>query len=367
MAILFGELPIYLSESTYKDQMYEPDAGDPFVLAEEESSEIAANARRESFTEEFKGAYESLPWSQWESFVAKVKDSHVLADIQKLAAGNGENSESNATNYSSITHTLVEQARKAARAGYGITAVQQNGDNGIFANLKTTVGNFLRDAVRIEPPSSTSAASSPSLEERLQNLLFPKTVFEKRLEKLHGDASQLRKSLLVLIAEEKPEITYKYDSVESFLQECNVEEETERIAALLQKYPRLQETMNGLVPEEISYEEFWKRYFLQTQVLQDEDIYFNMVKAKHAAEALSAAALAASGAQEKGLAWDDADSDDCADQTEAKVEKDVDAECPSQSKEPSDAENDQTRSMNKESAIPQQAINSNESDEEDWE
>jgi len=48
---------------------------------------------------------------------------------------------------------------------------------------------------------------------------------------------------------------------EAWYKEFDVEKKTEDIAGDLAKYPELRATMEKLVPDQVSYADFWKRYY----------------------------------------------------------------------------------------------------------
>lgn len=59
--------------------------------------------------------------------------------------------------------------------------------------------------------------------------------------------------------------------LETFNSTFNIEEYTEEIAQLLNDYPSLRDTMDKLVPVQISYSLFWQRYFYHAwKIEQDE-------------------------------------------------------------------------------------------------
>ncbi|EIE87193.1 hypothetical protein RO3G_11904 [Rhizopus delemar RA 99-880] len=65
----------------------------------------------------------------------------------------------------------------------------------------------------------------------------------------------------------EPEI----EEAKIFNDNFRIDDQTERIAELLNTYPELREMMNRLVPVQVSYPLFWQRYFYQTyKIDQDE-------------------------------------------------------------------------------------------------
>ncbi|KAG2186023.1 hypothetical protein INT43_002461 [Umbelopsis isabellina] len=58
---------------------------------------------------------------------------------------------------------------------------------------------------------------------------------------------------------------------ETFVAGFSVEEYTDEIAKLLQEYPDLRQTMDELVPVQVSYHDFWLRYFYRSWKIDQED------------------------------------------------------------------------------------------------
>ena len=53
--------------------------------------------------------------------------------------------------------------------------------------------------------------------------------------------------------------------------EFSAEKSTDDIAALLERYPDLRAQMDKLVPEKVSYKEFWMRYMFQKSKIDEEE------------------------------------------------------------------------------------------------
>ncbi|CAM0135011.1 hypothetical protein VKS41_000414 [Umbelopsis sp. WA50703] len=58
---------------------------------------------------------------------------------------------------------------------------------------------------------------------------------------------------------------------ETFVAGFSVEEYTDEIAKLLQEHPELRQTMDELVPVQVSYHDFWLRYFYRSWKIDQED------------------------------------------------------------------------------------------------
>ncbi|KAG2189398.1 hypothetical protein INT44_004540 [Umbelopsis vinacea] len=57
----------------------------------------------------------------------------------------------------------------------------------------------------------------------------------------------------------------------TFVAGFNVEEYTDEIAKLLEEYPELRQVMDELVPVQVSYNDFWQRYFYRVWKIDQED------------------------------------------------------------------------------------------------
>ena len=61
------------------------------------------------------------------------------------------------------------------------------------------------------------------------------------------------------------------ESFATFVKTFSVDKETESIAANLERYPELRETMEKLVPGEVKYDAFWTRYYFLRNELDLEE------------------------------------------------------------------------------------------------
>ncbi len=58
---------------------------------------------------------------------------------------------------------------------------------------------------------------------------------------------------------------------EKWKESFDVEKETDRISADLEKYKDLRAAMEKLVPDQVKYEDFWARYYFLRHVIEEEE------------------------------------------------------------------------------------------------
>ncbi|KAK1832400.1 BSD domain-containing protein 1-B [Podospora conica] len=113
--------------------------------------------------------------------------------------------------------------------------------------------DFLADAIKIAPPAAGASAEEGA------NVLFESkdaqgkrvihtSRFDAQLHVIHTNAESFTKDAV------GPEY-------EAWYKEFSVDEKTDDIAADLAKYPELRATMEKLVPDQVPYADFWKRYY----------------------------------------------------------------------------------------------------------
>ncbi|MCJ1273172.1 hypothetical protein MMC21_000961 [Puttea exsequens] len=151
------------------------------------------------------------------------------------------------------------------------------------------VGNFLREAVTIAPPTeelNQDGTKKVLFESKDQDgkRVIHSTRFEASLHAIHSSLESFAKE------PDSPEW-------EKWKDVFNVEEKTGAIARDLEKYEELRRTMENLVPEKVEYAAFWTRYYFLRMVIETEE--------QRRREMLKGAANAPT----ETIAWDD-DSDD---------------------------------------------------------
>lgn len=118
----------------------------------------------------------------------------------------------------------------------------------------TNLRDFFRDAIQIAPPTGDNADSQGG-----STVLFEsKDAQGKRVIHTSRFDAQLH------VIHTSPESFAKDGNgseFESWAKEFNVEKKTEDISSDLAKYPELRATMEKLVPDQVPYADFWKRYY----------------------------------------------------------------------------------------------------------
>lgn len=120
--------------------------------------------------------------------------------------------------------------------------------------------DFLKDAIKIAPPSEEEAAKRTEEGRNNNGVLFESkdaqgkrvihtSRFDAQLHVIHTTPDSFSK---------EPASGQEYDA---WVKEFDVDKKTEAIAADLDKYPELRATMEKLAPDQVPYADFWKRYY----------------------------------------------------------------------------------------------------------
>ncbi|KAK6348994.1 hypothetical protein TWF730_009754 [Orbilia blumenaviensis] len=162
-------------------------------------------------------------------------------------------------------------ARLRAEAIKGITEVQKAEDaaDAYLAKMGANLGSFLRDAVTIAPPTEEEKAAAEKAEKK--DVLFETKGSEDSKRPIHTTRLDAQLHLLHTNLDnfktDPRSPKYAAEWVGSF----SAEKKTEQIAKDLELYPELRSSMEKLVPGEIAYEEFWKRYYFLRGELDAEE------------------------------------------------------------------------------------------------
>lgn len=182
--------------------------------------------------------------------------------------------------------------------------VVENKAGSYLTQFGTDLGAYLKEAVNIAPPTTTTAASAArgatptgegevlfNVPEDIRNQIYS-TRLDAQLHALHTSPEPFLVSSL-----DDP-------AYAPFAAAFSVDSQTERIAADLATYPLLRTLMERLVPASVPYNDFWvKYYFMRDQIATQEE------KRK----ALLQQAAKASGAgddDDEAFNWDDEEDDD---------------------------------------------------------
>ncbi|KAF2091384.1 BSD-domain-containing protein [Saccharata proteae CBS 121410] len=138
----------------------------------------------------------------------------------------------------------------------------------------TNIRNFLRDAVTIAPPDendpnssggATGTGSGPNKvlfesKDASGKRVIHTTRLDAQLHVIHSSLGSFEKD---------PESSPEW---EAWTKSFDVSKKTEEISADLEKYEELRRAMEGLVPEKVKYEDFWRRYYFLRHVVESEDL-----------------------------------------------------------------------------------------------
>jgi hypothetical protein len=114
----------------------------------------------------------------------------------------------------------------------------------------TNVRDFLRDAISIAPPDGSTQGNTVLFESKdaQGKRVIHASRFDAQLHVIHTSTDSFSKDP-------------SGAEYEQWIKDFDVEKKTGDISGDLEKYPELRETMEKLVPAQIPYADFWKRYY----------------------------------------------------------------------------------------------------------
>jgi hypothetical protein len=144
-------------------------------------------------------------------------------------------------------------ARLRSEAAKRLKEIEKAEDAADEALLKfgTNIRNFLRDAVSIAPPSGDAKEGSTVLFESKDaqgKRVIHTTRFDAQLHVIHSSLDSFTKD----------PASGEY---EPWTKTFNAESKTDDISKDLENFGELRTSMEKLVPDKVTYEEFWKRYY----------------------------------------------------------------------------------------------------------
>ncbi|KAK9440846.1 BSD domain protein [Metarhizium brunneum] len=147
-----------------------------------------------------------------------------------------------------------------------------------------SVRDFLRDAISVAPPDESSQDSAVLFESKdaQGKRVIHTSRFDAQMHVIHTSVDGFAADPTS-------------DEYEKWTTEFDVEKKTDDISSDLAKYPELRTTMEKLVPDQVSYADFWKRYYFLRHGIET-------------AESRRRDLLQAASAEDE-VAWDD-DSDE---------------------------------------------------------
>lgn len=144
-------------------------------------------------------------------------------------------------------------SRLRVEAGKRLKDLQKAEDAADEALLKfgSNLRNFLQDAISIAPPSEGSNAQAGTV------LFESKDAQGKRV--IH--TSRFDAQLHVIHTTTENFVNNPTGEFDSWSKDFDIDKKTADISTDLAKYPELRQTMEKLVPDQIPYADFWKRYY----------------------------------------------------------------------------------------------------------
>lgn len=168
--------------------------------------------------------------------------------------------------------------RLKVAAAQRLKDIQQAEDAADEALLKfgTNIRDFLRESISIAPPASSDTRGGSAVLFESKDAQGKRVIhtsrFDAQLHVIHTNPESFSKDPA---GEEYAAWSEKFD----------IDQKTEDISGDLKKYPELRTTMEKLVPDEIPYPDFWKRYyFLRHSIETAEARRKDLLKAASAEE-----------------------------------------------------------------------------------
>ncbi|KAG5519460.1 hypothetical protein PMAC_002087 [Pneumocystis sp. 'macacae'] len=124
------------------------------------------------------------------------------------------------------------------------------------------IGNFFKEIIEITPPSVDDSGNS--IEPSKKTLQKKREIYLNRkdysLHLLHSGIKDIMSN-----------ISDSTDNFEQWSQEFSISQKIQDIEKILESYPDLKTSMEEMIQEKMSYENFWKKYFWLRQKLEIEE------------------------------------------------------------------------------------------------
>lgn len=180
---------------------------------------------------------------------------HDVLEVSKVEPTEGESSETKDKGLATEGSTEQSEgmlSRLRAEAAKRLKDLQIAEDAADEALLRFggNVRDFLRDAISVAPPDGSNQGSTVLFESKdaKGKRVIHTSRFDAQLHVIHTSTEGFTKD---------PAST-EYDQ---WSKDFDVEKKTAEISDDLAKYPDLRATMEKLVPDQIPYADFWKRYY----------------------------------------------------------------------------------------------------------
>ncbi|KAI9054299.1 hypothetical protein LZ554_001467 [Drepanopeziza brunnea f. sp. 'monogermtubi'] len=194
-------------------------------------------------------------------------------------------------------------ARLRSEAAKRLKEIEKAEDAADEALLKfgTNLRNFLRDAVTIAPPSGEDGAQGSTVlfesKDASGKRVIHTTRFDAQLHVIHSSQDSFTKD----------PVSEEY---ESWKKTFNADNQTDEISKDLEKFTELRSSMEKLVPDTVSYEDFWARYYFLRHSIETAEA--------RRRDLLKGAAASA----EEEVGWDEDSEDESAPKT-AKAKSEI--------------------------------------------
>ena len=189
--------------------------------------------------------------------------SPTVAQSGEGAVKEGEDKQRTESEALRESESVISRFRtEAAKRLKDLEKAEEAADAAIF-KFGANIGNFLKDAVSIAPPTEeTNADGSRKVlfesKDKDGKRVIHSTRFDAQLHAIHSSLESFIKDPI------SPEY-------EKWKEEFDVERKTAAIATDLEKYEELRRTMEKLVPEKVEYPLFWTRYYFLRMVIETEE------------------------------------------------------------------------------------------------
>lgn len=177
---------------------------------------------------------------------------------QKVAEGStskeGESTAKDISTEEALKESEGVLARLKSEAAKRLVEIQKAEDAADEALLKfgTNIRNFLKDAVSIAPPTSDADGQTNTVLFESKDSQGKRVIHTTRFDaQLHVIHSTLDSFTTDPISEE----------FEPWTKTFSIEKKTDDISKDLEKYEELRSSMEKLVPDQVKYEDFFKRYY----------------------------------------------------------------------------------------------------------
>ena len=156
------------------------------------------------------------------------------------------------------SETVLERIRReGAKRLQDLQKAEEAADEALL-KFGSNIRDFLQNAISIAPPSGESDAAQGSGGAGSTVLFEVKDAQGKRVIHTSRFDAQLH---VIHTSTESFAKDPSGEEFDSWTQTFDIDSKTSDISADLAKYPELRTTMEKLVPDQVPYAEFWKRYY----------------------------------------------------------------------------------------------------------